>query len=56
MVALPHEHVQTQIGLRIDHLLVSETLKDKMLSVDVDENARSWKRPSDHAPITLEVA
>ena len=30
-----------KLGLRIDHLLVSETLKDKILAVDVDENARS---------------
>ena len=45
-----------KLVLRIVHIFVNETLKDKMLSVDVDENARSWKRPSDHAPITLEVA
>ena len=56
MTALPHEHVQTQIGLCIDHIFVSETRKDKILTVDVHENARSWERPSDHTPITLEVA
>ena len=26
-----------KLGLHIDYLLVSETLKDKLLSVDVDE-------------------
>ena len=45
-----------KLVLRIVHIFVNETLKDKILSVDVDKNARSWKRPSDHAPITLEVA
>ena len=45
-----------KLGLRIDHILVSTALKETIVTVDVDEIARSWERPSDHAPITLEVA
>ena len=45
-----------KLGLRIDHILVSEALKNEIIAVNVDEIARSWERPSDHAPITLEVA
>ena len=45
-----------KLGLRIDHILVSEALKNEIVAVNVDEIARSWERPSDHAPITLEVA
>ena len=45
-----------KLGLCIDHIFVNETLKDKILAVDVDENARSWGRPSNYASITLEVA
>ena len=45
-----------KLDLCIDHILVNGTLKDKILAVDVDENARSWERPSDYASITLEVA
>ena len=45
-----------KLGLRIDHILVSEALTAGIQSVEVDEIARSWERPSDHAPITLEVA
>ena len=45
-----------KLGLCIDHIFVNETLKDKILAVDVDENARSWGRPSNYTSITLEVA
>ena len=30
-----------KLGLRINHILVNETLKDKILALDADENARS---------------
>ena len=45
-----------KLGLRIDHVLISDALTTDLIAVTVDENARSWERPSDHAPITLEVA
>jgi len=42
-------------GLRIDHLLVSPSLKDRLLDAGVDRQVRSWEKTSDHAPtwITL---
>lgn len=45
-----------KLGLRIDHILISDALLPQVQHIWVDENARSWERPSDHAPITLEVA
>lgn len=40
-------------GLRIDHILVSEALRTRLLHVEVDREARGWDRPSDHAPVRL---
>jgi len=41
-------------GIRIDHLLTTATLTPKSGGVHADE--REKKRPSDHAPVWLEVA
>lgn len=40
-------------GLRIDHILVSEALRPRLLHAEVDREARGWERPSDHAPVRL---
>lgn len=44
------------IGLRIDHLLVSPALKDAVRSCVIDKAPRKLERPSDHAPVVLELA
>ena len=36
-------------GLRIDHFLLSPALADRLVSGDVDREARSWEKASDHA-------
>ena len=46
---------QKNRGLRIDHILVSETLKPEVKSCTIDRAPRKWKQPSDHAPVTLEI-
>ncbi|ULH17019.1 exodeoxyribonuclease III (plasmid) [Deinococcus sp. KNUC1210] len=41
-------------GLRIDHILVSETLARECRSCTVDLEPRRHERPSDHAPVVAE--
>lgn len=38
-------------GLRIDHILVSQPLAERLVSVCVDRNERKGQKPSDHAPV-----
>ena len=44
-----------QRGLRIDHIMLSENLKDSISSVGIDHVARGMEKPSDHCPIWLEL-
>jgi len=37
-------------GLRIDHLLLSPSIADRLLDAGVDRNVRGWEKASDHAP------
>lgn len=39
------------LGLRIDHVLVSPALADKCLSCQIDKAPRRLERPSDHTPL-----
>jgi exodeoxyribonuclease III len=41
-------------GLRIDHILCSEALATRCLSIGVDREARKGPAPSDHAPVVAE--
>ena len=43
-------------GLRIDHILVSNALKDRVASCVIDKTPRKNERPSDHAPVVVEIA
>ena len=38
-------------GLRIDHILATPCLIERLLQVDIDYPARAMDKPSDHAPI-----
>jgi exodeoxyribonuclease-3 len=38
-------------GLRIDHILVSNSLAKRCTSVEIDRNERKGEKPSDHAPV-----
>ena len=40
-------------GMRIDHILVSDALKDKCESCVIDKAPRKLERPSDHTPVIL---
>lgn len=43
------------IGLRIDLVLVSEALKSRCRAAVIDQEPRTWERPSDHAPVWVEL-
>jgi len=42
-------------GLRIDHILVSEVLKPVVAGCTIDKLPRKNERPSDHAPVTVDL-
>lgn len=42
-------------GLRIDLILASRALQDRFADAGVDYELRGMERPSDHAPIWLEI-
>jgi exodeoxyribonuclease-3 len=44
------------LGLRIDLILASESLRAQLLSASIDRTPRTWERPSDHTPVVLELA
>jgi exodeoxyribonuclease-3 len=46
---------QKNRGLRIDHILVSGALKDQVKACAIDRAPRKWEKPSDHAPVTVEL-
>ena len=43
-------------GMRIDHILVSDALKPRVLGCTIDRLPRKNERPSDHAPVVVELA
>jgi len=43
-------------GRRLDHVWTSPALKASMKSMKVLEAARGWVKPSDHAPVMVEVS
>ncbi len=47
---------QKNRGLRIDHILVSAALRPAVLGCVIDRAPRKWEKPSDHAPVVLEMA
>jgi exodeoxyribonuclease-3 len=43
-------------GMRIDHLLVAESLTSRVLWAEIDREARKGKpMPSDHAPLVIDI-
>ncbi len=46
---------ETNRGIRIDHLLLSPPLAEKLEGCTIDCTPRGGERPSDHTPITVEL-
>lgn len=47
---------QKDNGIRIDHFLLSPEIADKLIACNIDKDPRGWEKPSDHTPITIEIA
>lgn len=43
------------LGLRIDLVLLAEALVPALRAAGIDREPRSWDRPSDHAPVWVEL-
>ncbi len=46
---------QKNYGMRIDHFLLSNNLLENIVSININKDPRSKVKPSDHAPIELEI-
>ncbi len=46
---------QKDNGLRIDHLLLSPQAADRLKRCEIDRFTRGWEKPSDHAPVWIEL-
>jgi len=44
------------LGLRIDHILLSPALAERCQACSIDKAPRKLERPSDHAPVVAELA
>jgi exodeoxyribonuclease-3 len=42
--------------LRIDHLLLSPSISDRLREAGVDRQVRGWEKTSDHAPVWIQLA
>lgn len=42
-------------GMRIDHILLSDALKESCNASFIDKEPRTWEQPSDHAPVIAEI-
>ncbi|MBX9739660.1 MAG: exodeoxyribonuclease III [Beijerinckiaceae bacterium] len=47
---------QKNLGIRIDHLLLSPQAADRLQSVAIDKHMRAMDKPSDHVPIRIDLA
>lgn len=47
---------QKNRGLRIDHILVSDALRDSVTACHIDRAPRKNQQPSDHAPVVVTMA
>ena len=43
-------------GIRIDHLMLSPEVADRLRSASVEKHVRGWERPSDHVPVAISLA
>ena len=46
---------QKNNGLRIDHFLISNNILSSIKNIKIDKKPRSKIKPSDHAPIEIEI-
>ena len=42
-------------GRRLDHIWTSPILINKVQNIEILKKVRSWKKPSDHVPIIIDL-
>jgi exodeoxyribonuclease-3 len=42
-------------GLRLDHVLLSAAVADRLVAGGIDRDVRGWEKASDHAPVWIEL-
>ena len=47
------DYLASNRGRRLDHIFVSQDIKDKVASAEIFETARGWEKPSDHVPLSI---
>ncbi|YBV97611.1 exodeoxyribonuclease III [Phyllobacteriaceae bacterium JZ32] len=47
---------QKNNGIRIDHMMLSPEAADHLISAGIEKHVRAWEKPSDHVPVTIELA
>lgn len=47
---------QRNLGLRIDHILLSPQAASALRSASIDKTPRRWDKPSDHTPVTVQLS
>jgi len=47
---------QKNNGIRIDHLLLSPQATDSLVDAGIDRHVRGWDKPSDHAPVYVDLS
>ncbi|OYZ69787.1 MAG: exodeoxyribonuclease III, partial [Rhizobiales bacterium 24-66-13] len=46
---------QRDLGIRIDHLLLSPQAADTLIAAGIDKHVRAWEKPSDHVPVWVDL-
>lgn len=47
---------QRNMGIRIDHLLLSPQAADRLVATGIDSHVRGWTKPSDHVPVWADLS
>jgi len=50
-----YKSYERNVGLRLDHILLSPYLAPMLKSGGIDRQVRGWEKSSDHAPVWIEV-
>ena len=46
---------QKNVGIRIDHVLLSPPAADRLAAAGIDRHVRTWEKPSDHVPVWVDL-
>ena len=48
--------IHENLGMRIDHILLTPELSDRLEACDIARDHRTGSKPPDHAPLVAELA